>query len=122
MKTFAAWSVLLILSAGFLLKAANSGVQGVVTLGGAAFPAVEVEASSSSLGQFWETSTSGSGQYVFDKLPPGRYTVWAEVTGHGCIVKSGVVVKDGSRSIQNFRFSKNKTYPRCASLRRKKNT
>jgi hypothetical protein len=118
MKTFAFW----ILSFFFLFAAqkSTSALQGMVTVGNGAFSGVEVEASSSGIDQFWETSTDGSGRYILNELPPGRYTVWAEATGHGCIVKSPVMIKDASRSIQNFHFSKGKRYPGCESLKPRK--
>lgn len=120
MNTAAFWAILFTPLAFFGAPKANAGLQGVVSLGDSTFSGVEIEASSSAIDQFWETSTDDSGRYTLDKLPPGRYTVWAEVTGHGCIVKAGIIIKDGVPSIQNFHFSKNKRYPGCESLKPKK--
>ena len=117
MKTPPVCFLLLTVAASLSAQKQNSGLHGVVTLAGSGFRGVEVEASSSSINQFWETSTDSAGGYVLNELPPGRYTVWVEATGHGCIAKSGVVVKIGAPSTQNFRFSKNKRYPGCESLK-----
>ncbi|HTU45438.1 MAG TPA: carboxypeptidase-like regulatory domain-containing protein [Bryobacteraceae bacterium] len=123
MASFKTWLVLLLISAAHALGVpeAMAGVKGNVTLGDAPFAGVEVEASSSSIGQFWETSTDSSGKYVLDALPVGRYTVWAEASGHGCIVIPNVLVKDGVRTMRNFHFAKGKRYPGCESLKPKKN-
>jgi hypothetical protein len=120
MKIFAFWILLLFFAALLDAQKSNSALQGMVTLGNSAFSGVEVEASSSGIDQFWETSTDGSGRYIFNELPPGRYTVWAEATGHGCIVKSPVMIKLAARSIQNVHFSKSKRYPGCESLKPRK--
>jgi hypothetical protein len=98
----------------------SSGVEGIVTIDDLAFAGVEVEASSASLGAFWETSTDSSGHYSLDEMSPGKYTMWAEASGHGCIVIPRVVVNDGERTRQDFHFLKGKTYPGCESLKPKK--
>lgn len=97
----------------------GSGVEGVVTIGGSAFEGVEVIASSAAMGAFWETSTNSSGHYSLDEVRPGRYTMWAERSGHGCIVIAGVVVKEGERLRRDFHFAKGKIYPGCESLKPK---
>ena len=116
------WYILLIVLAGAMIASPKktSGVEGVVTIDGSAFAGVEVEASSASLGAFWETSTNRSGHYVLDEIRPGRYTMWAEASGYGCIVIPQVVMKDGVRVRQDFHFRKGKTYPGCESLTPKK--
>lgn len=98
----------------------TTGVEGVVTIDGSPFAGVEVEASSASIGAFWETSTDTTGRYSFDDMHPGRYTMWAEVSGHGCIVIPRVLMKDGVRTRQDFHFRKGRTYPGCESLKPKK--
>jgi len=105
---------LLTVSGAFPLCAfGSSSLRGSVSLGRAPFPGVEIQAASSSIRQFWETTTDESGRYMIEGLPPGRYTVWAEATGHGCIVAAGVVVRQASQKVQNFRFAKGKVYPGC---------
>ncbi|MFL6446158.1 MAG: carboxypeptidase-like regulatory domain-containing protein [Bryobacteraceae bacterium] len=98
----------------------GSGIEGTVFLAGSGFPGTEVVASSAASGQFWETSTDSLGRYLLEGLPPGRYTMWAEATGHGCIVLGDVLVKHGTRVHRDFRFAKNKTYPGCESITRKR--
>lgn len=118
------WCLLLIFFAQTVVSAPKetSGVEGVVTINGSAVAGVEVEASSASMGAFWETSTNSSGYYSLDEVRPGQYTMWAEASGYGCIVIPRVLVKDDQRIRQNFHFSKGKTYPGCESLRRKKHS
>lgn len=101
-------------------QAGDPGLEGTVFLAGSAFPGTEVVASSAASGQFWETSSDSLGRYVLEGLPAGRYTVWAEATGHGCIVFGNIVVKVGTRVRRDFRFAKNKTYPGCESITRKR--
>lgn len=108
---------------GDLAVAAQSGdpgIEGMVLLAGSAFPGTEVVASSAASGQFWETSADNLGRYALEGLAPGRYTVWAEAAGHGCIVFGDVIVKPGMRVHHDFRFAKNKTYPGCESITRKR--
>ena len=99
-----------------------SGVEGVVTIDDTPFAGVEIEASSAAQGAFWETSTNSSGHYVLNDVRPGRYTMWAEMSGRGCIVIPGVLVKEGQRVRQDFHFAKGKTYPGCESLKSKKHS
>ncbi|MFL6414924.1 MAG: carboxypeptidase-like regulatory domain-containing protein [Bryobacteraceae bacterium] len=101
-------------------QAGGPGIEGTVLLAGSAFSGTEVVASSAASGQFWETSTDSLGRYVLEGLPPGRYTVWAEASGHGCIVFGDITVKPGVRVHRDFRFAKNKTYPGCESITRKR--
>jgi Carboxypeptidase regulatory-like domain len=114
--------VLGMIAAKMALAAAQktSGVEGVVTIDGTAFAGVEVEASSASQGVFWETTTNSSGYYLLGDVRPGKYTMWAEMNGHGCIVIPRVLVKDGQHARQDFHFSKGKTYPGCESVKAKK--
>jgi len=98
----------------------DSGIEGTVLLAGSAFPGTEVVASSSASGQFWETSTDSLGRYVLEGLAPGRYTVWAEAIGHGCIVFGDITVKPGMRVRRDFRFAKDKIYPGCESITRRR--
>ena len=106
---------------GAMLSATReiSGVEGTATIGRSPFAGVEVVASSARAGEFWETTTDNSGHYLLGELPPGPYTMWAEVTGHGCIVIGGVVVRNGLLARRNFHFVRGKTYPGCESLKRK---
>jgi hypothetical protein len=98
----------------------GSGIEGVVTINGSGLAGVEVIASSAAIGAFWETSTNSSGYYSLDEIRPGRYTMWAELSRHGCIVVPHVLVKEGERLRQDFHFAKGKTYPGCESLKPKK--
>ena len=118
------WYVFLILLAEILIASTKkiTGVDGVVTIDGSPFAGVEVEASSASIGAFWETSTNRSGQYSLDEIRPGRYTMWAEASGYGCIVIPRVLIKDGARTRQDFHFRKGRTYPGCESLKPKGHT
>lgn len=101
-------------------RAGGPGIEGTVFLAGAAFPGTEVVASSAASGQFWETSTDNLGRYALEGLAPGRYTVWAEAAGHGCIVFGDITVKPGMRVHRDFRFAKNKIYPGCESVTRRR--
>src|SRR5690348_5460112 len=122
MRTRKRWHIFLILFAEMLIASPKriTGVEGVVTIDGSPFAGVEVEASSASIGAFWETSTNPSGHYLLDEMRPGRYTMWAEASGHGCIVIPRVVIKDGVRTRQDFHFRKGRTYPGCESLKPQK--
>jgi hypothetical protein len=116
------WCVLLLVLAETPVAATKtgSGVEGIVTLGDSAFAGVEVEASSASMGAFWETSTNQSGYYLLDEVRPGEYTMWAESSERGCIVIPRVRIRQGERIRQDFRFSKGKRYLGCESLKRRK--
>ena len=105
---------------GIAAQSGSPGIEGTVSLAGSAFPGTEVVASSAASGQFWETSTDNLGRYALEGLAPGRYTIWAEAAGHGCIVFGDVTVKPGMRVHRDFRFAKNKTYPGCESITHKR--
>jgi Carboxypeptidase regulatory-like domain len=80
---------------------------------------VEIQISSAALQEFHETSTDESGHYRMDDLPPGRYTMWAEMSERGCLVIASVILRPESLVYQDFHFAKGKRYPTCASLGRR---
>ena len=52
-----------------------------------------------------EANSNSSGHYGFENLPPGKYTLWCELQGHGCIVYPNLSLGSGERLHRDFRFS-----------------
>src|SRR5689334_14839630 len=68
-----------------------------------------------------ETRTDASGYYFLGDLQPGAYTVWAEVTGLGCIIYPRVIVNYGERVRKDFQFIRGKRPGGCEPLQKKQN-
>lgn len=69
----------------------------VVDAGGAATPAATVSVKNEDTGLTRSTTTNDSGEYTFTLLPPGPYTVTAELSGFKKAVRQDVVVSVGTR-------------------------
>jgi hypothetical protein len=49
--------------------------------------------------------TDASGRYSIEPLSPARYVVRAEAEGYGCVIVPEVIVDEGQRVQQDFRFT-----------------
>ena len=68
----------------------------------AAVPRVTVIATNEATNVSDKVSTDEQGQYVFQKLQPGSYTVRVEASGFKAAVRSGVVLRVGQQSDLDF--------------------
>ncbi len=72
-------------------------LRGIVTDSiGATLPNSQVTLTSESTKISRTTSANGSGEYVFNAVEPGRYTVTASMTGFKVVQSTGVVVDSGN--------------------------
>ena len=62
---------------------------------GAAVPGVTIVASSPTVGGTRETVSDPEGFYRLTNLPPGEYTISAELAGFARFVRPGIVVRAG---------------------------
>src|SRR5688572_32761724 len=92
-------------TAAIVLLAATSGspqsmtgeVTGrVVDSGGAGVPGATVSARHEHTGLTRSTTTGAGGEYTLTQLPPGPYTVSAELTGFNKALRKGAQVNVGS--------------------------
>ncbi len=68
----------------------------------AAVPRVTVIATNEATNVSDKVSTDEQGQYVFQKLQPGSYTIRVEASGFKAAVRSGVVLRVGQQSDLDF--------------------
>ncbi|WP_158791952.1 carboxypeptidase-like regulatory domain-containing protein [Granulicella sp. L60] len=74
----------------------RGGISGsVADIAGAAVPNVEVRATADDTGLTHQTVSSGAGEYGFQDLPLGTYTIRVEATGFQTLVVNGVTVNAG---------------------------
>ena len=78
----------------------------------AALPGATVGIDGLTGGLHRQTATNSSGYYLLDDVPPGGYSVWAEVRGYGCIIYPHVAVFRGQRTRQDFHFVRGKRLPK----------
>ena len=67
-----------------------------------------------------ETSTNSSGYYLIDNLESGGYSLWVEVSGHGCIYYPHITIFPGQRLHQDFEFTRTKKFPSSCEQPKKK--
>jgi hypothetical protein len=86
-----------LLSVGLSAQTFRGGINGSVTdQTGAAVPNIAVTATADETGLVHNTTTSGAGEYSFQDLPLGRYTVTAQAAGFQPLVVKGVTVNGGT--------------------------
>ncbi len=89
----AAVALAFLLIASPLVAQTNGRIQGTVTdNSGAPVPGVSVTASSPSLQRAQSTTTDAKGEFRFASVPPGTYTVKADLSGFKSVNQTGVVV------------------------------
>src|SRR5438045_6233700 len=88
----AALAILLALSAGISAQGQGSSITGVVRdASGAVLPGVNVEVASPALIEKTRTAlTDGTGQYRFESLRPGIYTVTFSLDGFSGVKREGI--------------------------------
>jgi len=64
--------------------------------------------------------TDASGRFSIEPLAPARYILRAEATGYGCIIVPEVIVDDGQRAQQDFRFTAGAAPAGCEPVPSKK--
>lgn len=72
---------------------------------GAASPGAAVFLDGQSRQLHLEAKSDSGGRFSFENLTPGRYTLWCELAGYGCIVYPNLVVNSGDRLHRDFHFS-----------------
>jgi hypothetical protein len=94
-------SVCLLLLAPLAVFGQTTGtIEGTVTdQNGGALPGVTVELSSPNLQGARTATTDSSGRYRFVSLPPGRYTVSANLSGFGTVQKAATVQLDATATV-----------------------
>jgi len=84
---------LLALPAGLLGQSYFGSVTGVLTDStGAVIPAVKVTLTDQDKGYTFNATSDGTGRYLFRSVPPGTYSVTAEMTGFEKAVRTGIRV------------------------------
>jgi len=98
-----------------------AAIEGFVTSDIAAvIPGAKIGVDSLTRGFHRETATNNSGYYLVNDLNPGSYSVWAEVSGLGCIIYPHVALFPGQRLRQDFLFARAKRYPgNCEPLEKR---
>jgi len=96
--------------AGFLCAAAAAHTPGaivgkVVDPNGNPIGGVTVTAEHAVSGVEKHSLTDASGRYSIEPLAPARYILRAEAASYGCIIVPEVIVDDGQRAQQDFRFT-----------------
>jgi hypothetical protein len=66
-----------------------------------------------------ETGTDASGYYFLGDIQPGAYSLWAEVTGVGCIIHPSVVVNYGEHVRKDFQFIRGRRPGSCEPPQKK---
>jgi hypothetical protein len=112
--------LLLTLVAGCALNGKSDqscGIEGFVTSDAvAAVPGARVGIDSVTKGLHRESSTNINGHYSFEELPPGAYSIWAEIKDLGCLVYPHISLFPGRRVRQDFHFAKaNRNSNSCSS-------
>ena len=80
----------------------SARLTGVVTDGsGAVIPHVKISAKNTGTNLAQTTETDGSGGYLFPTLPPGDYSLTAEVTGFDRFVQNGITLTIGQPATLN---------------------
>ncbi len=92
----------------------------VVDRNGNAMANVTVTAAEAVTGVEKHATTDASGSYRIEPLSPARYIVRAEAENCGCIIVPAVVVDDGQRVQQDFRFTGAAAPAGCESVPSKK--
>jgi hypothetical protein len=96
-QLFAFLSLFFIAIAGASAQSNYGAVRGtVVDVQGAALPKATVTLIDEATKISRETTSNGSGEYVFNALQPGKYKISGALTGFSTIVQEGVVVDSGN--------------------------
>lgn len=99
----------------------SSGIEGTVTLNTTIHLAgVTIGVDSLARGTHIQSETNESGNYLFDDVRPGAYSMWAEAKGYGCILIPRVAVHYSERVRQDFNFVRGKSYESCEGVEKKK--
>jgi hypothetical protein len=105
-RTAAVAAIALLAAArGYPQNTAGEVTGRVVDSGGAAVPGATVTARSEATGLTRTATSGGGGEYTLTQLPPGPYTVTAELAGFNKAVRKGVEVNVGSRLTLGFELT-----------------
>ncbi|HWK09389.1 MAG TPA: TonB-dependent receptor, partial [Vicinamibacterales bacterium] len=94
---------LLVASSATAQSTANGSIHGVATdQNRAVLPGVTVTASSATVPGTFTSTTDTVGQFLLANLPPGEYTIVAELSGFTRVVRTPVTVRAGLNVEANF--------------------
>ncbi|MGH9626945.1 MAG: carboxypeptidase-like regulatory domain-containing protein, partial [Bryobacteraceae bacterium] len=93
----------LLCAAGLLAQQTTGAVRGNVTdPTGAAVVGVLLTAANTATGATFTATSDGTGSYSFPLLPPGLYTVTAEIRGFQKVTRENVLVRITETEVVNF--------------------
>jgi hypothetical protein len=105
-RTAAVAAIALLAAArGYPQNTAGEVTGRVLDSGGAAVPGATVTARSEATGLTRTATSGGGGEYTLTQLPPGPYTLTAELSGFNKAVRKGVEVNVGSRLTLGFELT-----------------
>jgi hypothetical protein len=97
-RWLAMFCVLAIVSLAAMCQENTANVYGTVTdPSGAAIPGAKVSITSELTGRVMSTTSNGQGQFTFNFLPVGRYTIAVEQTGFQASKQTGISLVAGQR-------------------------
>lgn len=96
---------ILMATAAFAQTSTTGAIEGRATFEGTGLPGVTVEVSSPSLQGTQVAVTDGDGRFRVSLLPPGQYTVAANLTGFAPVRQGGVTVPLGRTATVNITMS-----------------
>ncbi len=92
---------ILLLAASVALGQTTGTIEGTVTdQSGDALPGVTVEIASPNLQGVRSAVTAADGRYRFPSVPPGVYTVTADLSGFGKVQKKATVTLDATATVE----------------------
>ena len=96
---------MLVATMAFAQTSTTGAIEGRATFEGSGLPGVTVEVSSPSLQGTQVAVTDGDGRYRISLLPPGQYTITANLTSFAPVRQAGVTVPLGRTATVNITMS-----------------
>jgi hypothetical protein len=88
----------------------NGRIKGTITdPTGAVLPNAQVTATNQSTGVKYQTTSNGSGEYLFPQLPVGTYNIAASVTGFKSFSASGIVINIDQEYVEAIKLQAGST-------------
>jgi hypothetical protein len=77
---------------------------------------VSISATSRWVGLYFDDFTDFNGRYKLNKVPPGKYQVFADAGPFGCMLIPHLVVREGQHVRQDFHFHLSRKREGCDSV------